>query len=292
MRLIALTCVVMLAFAANSVLGRAAVGGGFMDAIAFGTVRLVSGAAVLVLLCWIQGRPRQRSWQQNLMGASSLTLYVVGFSLAYKDLDAGLGALVLFGVVQVTMFAWNAARGQRSGALQGAGAAMALAGLAYVVWPRESVQVDLWAAALMALSGLGWGAYSLLGKGARDPLVATAMNFLWASVFMLPVLFFAGGGAVVTAAGIGLGIVSGALTSGLGYALWYRILPQLQAEVAATVQLSVPIIAILAGAILLAEPVGFALIVGAVLVLGGIFLVIRAPRCTSIAAPPSQTQQH
>jgi len=290
MRLVFLTCVVMLAFAANSVLGRAAIGNNLMDATGFGLVRLLSGTAALLLLCQMQRKLIVQPWQQSLAGASALTLYMVGFSLAYKDLDAGLGALVLFGVVQITMFAWGAFSGQRSTSIQLLGAALALIGLAYVVWPKEDVSVDLWASGLMALSGLGWGIYSLLGRGNGDPLVATGMNFLWASVLILPIVYLADGGEVMTLAGVVLAVISGALTSGLGYALWYRVLPQLQPQVAATIQLSVPVIAILAGAAILREPIGFDLILGSVLVLGGIALVVRSPR--ALASPHTSSNEH
>ncbi|WP_315901042.1 DMT family transporter [Leisingera daeponensis] len=209
---------------------------------------------------------------------AALTLYMAGFTLAYQDLDAGLGALVLFGVVQISMFLWGALRGNPAAGMQVAGAVLAFLGLAYVVWPADGTGVPLMASLLMAASGLGWGIYSLLGRGARQPLAATAVNFAWSSAMMLPVLLLAGGGTVVSLWGVLLAVLSGAVTSGMGYALWYRVLPQLAPAVAATVQLSVPVIAILAGAVLLGEPVGLRLVFGTAAVLGGIALVVlRAP---------------
>ncbi len=288
MRLFILLCLTLVAFAANSVLGRAAVGGGLMDATGFGLLRLVSGAVTLVGLCFIRGLPLRQPWRASLWGAASLTLYMVGFALAYKDLDAGLGALVLFAVVQITMFVWSGLTVQRPGTMQLAGAGLALVGLAYVVWPRDGGAVDLWAAGLMAASGLGWGIYSLLGRGVKVPLVSTALNFVWASVMILPVLLLAGGGQVITASGVVLAIVSGAVTSGLGYALWYAILPQLAAPVAATVQLMVPVIAILGGALLLGEPIGLALVIGSALILGGIAVVALAPKPAAAQTPSAQ----
>ncbi|WP_027258124.1 DMT family transporter [Leisingera aquimarina] len=278
MRLFLLVSLTMLAFAANSILGRAAVGGGYMDATGFGLWRLVSGALILAALCRIRGLD---TWSRerillpsSLWGGAALTLYMAGFTLAYQDLDAGLGALVLFGVVQISMFLWGAVRGSRPGLAQAAGAVAAFLGLAYVVWPAEGAGVPLTASLLMAASGLGWGIYSLLGRGARQSLVSTAVNFAWSSVMMLPVLLLAGGGTVVSPYGVLLAVLSGAVTSGLGYALWYRVLPQLLPAVAATVQLSVPVIAILAGAVLLGESVGLRLVFGSVAVLGGIALVV------------------
>lgn len=274
MRLIFLTTLVMLAFAANSVLGRWAIGGGHMGAVDFGLLRLASGAAMLWALCALRRAGPNESFGLSLLGGASLLVYILGFSISYVALDAGLGALILFGVVQVTMFAWGLARGQRATALQLGGAALALLGLAYVVWPGEGVTVPLWAAALMGLGGFGWGVYSLAGRGARDALGATTVNFTLASVFLLPWLWISGG-APVSALGALLAVISGAGTSALGYALWYRILPQIAPPVAATVQLSVPVIAILAGSMILGEAIGLRLVIGAVLVLGGIALVVR-----------------
>ncbi len=284
MRLMTLLCLTLIAFAANSVLGRAAVGNGLMDATGFGLLRLLSGAVMLLILCRARGLKIAQPRRMSLFGGASLTLYMVGFALAYKDLDAGLGALILFAVVQITMFAWGAFTSQRPGALQLLGAALALVGLAYVVWPRGgAAEINLWAAALMAVSGLGWGIYSLLGRGVSVPLVSTALNFCWASIMILPVLFYVGGGTVITLQGAVLAVVSGAITSGLGYALWYSVLPQLPGPVAATVQLSVPVLAILGGTLFLAEPVGLALVIGSALILGGIALVALAPKPKVVA---------
>ena len=274
MRLFFLTTLVMLAFAANSVLGRWAIGGGHIGAVDFGLLRLVSGAAMLWALCALRRAGPDESLGQSVVGGVSLLTYILGFSMSYVALDAGLGALILFGVVQVTMFFWGLARGQRASALQLGGAAVALLGLAYVVWPGAGGSVPLWAAALMGLGGFGWGVYSLAGRGARDALGATTVNFTLASVFLLPWLWISGG-AALSALGMLLAVVSGAGTSALGYALWYRLLPQIAPPVAATVQLSVPVIAILAGSMILGEAIGFRLVIGAVLVLGGIALVVR-----------------
>lgn len=289
MRLFLLVCLTMLAFAANSILGRAAIAGGYMDATGFGLWRLVSGAAMLALLCAARG---QQPWSKerilrpsSLWGGAALTLYMAGFTLAYQDLDAGLGALVLFGVVQMSMFLWGAMRGNAVTVSQNAGAVLAFGGLAYVVWPEEGAGVPLTASLLMAASGLGWGIYSLLGRGAQQPLAATTVNFAWSSVMMLVLVLLAGGGTIVSPYGVALAVLSGAVTSGMGYALWYHVLPQLSPAVAATVQLSVPVIAILAGALLLAEPIGLRLVFGSIAVLGGIALVVlKSPKRRQPAA--------
>ncbi|EAQ47556.1 membrane protein, putative [Roseobacter sp. MED193] len=282
MRLFLLVCLTMLAFAANSVLGRAAIGGGYMDATGFGLWRLVSGAVILALLCRMRGLQIWRAERflrpSSLWGGAALTLYMAGFTLAYQDLDAGLGALVLFGVVQISMFLWGAVRGSHPTVGQVIGAVVAFSGLAYVIWPQEGVGVPLVAAFLMGLSGLGWGIYSLLGRGAGEPLVATSVNFAWSSVMMLPVLMLAGGGTVLTPYGAALAVVSGAVTSGLGYALWYQVLPRVEPAQAATIQLSVPVLAIVGGTLFLGEPVGLRLVLGSLGVLAGIALVIWLPR--------------
>ncbi len=287
MHFVGLVLIVLIAFAANSVLGRMAIGGGYMDALGFGLLRLASGASMLLALCWRQIQPGGSGsqsippvkWSEALSGGAALTLYMIGFCLAYQGLDAGLGALVLFGVVQISMFGWGALRGNRIGAGQILGASMAFLGLAYVVWPSGPVQVPLGASLLMAASGFGWAAYTLLGRGAREPLRASAMNFLVATIMMFPFVLLTLSELHVSGTGVVLAVLSGAVTSGLGYALWYRVLPQLQSATAATIQLSVPVIAIIGGAVILAEPVGLRLMLGTVAVLGGIALVIwSAPK--------------
>lgn len=278
MQLIALVFLVLIAFAANSVLGRMAIGWGYMDALGFGLLRLASGAVMLALLCRLRGLRLRQPLVSSLMGGVALTLYMIGFCLAYQGLDAGIGALILFGVVQIAMFGWGAATGNRVSVGQLLGAGIAFAGLAYVIWPDGSLEVRFWDAVLMGVSGLGWAAYTLVGRGLRDPLVASAVNFLWATAMMLPFVLLLEGGTLITTPGVGLAIVSGAVTSGLGYALWYRVLPHLQPALAATIQLSVPVLAILGGVVFLAEPLGLRLVLGTLAVLAGIALVIWSPK--------------
>ena len=279
MRLIFLTFVVMLAFAGNSILNRLAVGAGDIDAMSFAQIRLAAGVVMLLVLC----RQRQQSLSQpvrmSLLGGGSLALYMIGFSLAYRSLDAGLGALILFGIVQITMFGWGALRGSVVAPGQILGALMAFGGLAYVLWPSGTVQVPLVGAAFMAAAGLGWAIYSLLGRQVQSPLAATTVNFIWATVMVLPLTVWLADPAAISVVGAGLAIVSGAVTSGLGYALWYQVLPRLQPAVAATVQLSVPVIAMLIGVVGLGEVMSLQLLIGTMAVLGGIALVITlAPR--------------
>ncbi|ATG40355.1 DMT family transporter [Phaeobacter piscinae] len=286
MRLIFLVSLTMVAFAANSILGRLAIGGGYMEATSFGLLRLFSGAVTLIALCILRGLSVRRDLRQTLWGAAALSIYIVGFSVAYQDLDAGLGALILFGVVQVSMFLWGSFSGSPVSWGQIGGAGIALAGLAFVVWPSDGASAaPLGASLLMALGGLGWAAYSLLGRGARAPLAATAVNFAVATLMMVPGVLLFGGDIVVTRTGGLLAVLSGAVTSGLGYALWYHVLPKLSPAVAATVQLSVPVIAILAGAALLGEAITVPLVIGSAAILGGIAVVV-------LSAPGRRTAAH
>lgn len=265
MRLLALTAVVMVAFAANSVLNRMAVGAGEIGAVEFAVVRLAAGALVLLGLVAVRGR----GWRgASLAGVAGLAVYLFGFSLAYGHLEAGTGALVLFGVVQVTMFAGALLAGEAVPGRRWAGAALALAGLAVLVAPAGGG----WAGfAAMAAAGVGWGVYSLAGRGARDALAATAGNFALAMVPGGLVALVVGlDMGAATGYGLGLAVLSGAVTSGLGYALWYGVLPALGAGRAAVAQLTVPLIAAAGGAVLMGEAVGWRFAVACALVLGGV----------------------
>ncbi|WP_406649369.1 DMT family transporter [Aliisedimentitalea scapharcae] len=275
MRLTLLTTLTMIAFAANSVLNRLAVGPGYIDAESFALVRLAAGMLVLVGLALHQGVSLRQPVGRLMSGGVSLTVYMIGFSLAYKSLDAGLGALILFGVVQFTMVAWNTAMGAPLGRLQLGGGVLALAGLALVLWPQGAVSVSLSGVLFMVLAGLGWGAYSLVGRGAQSPLGATAGNFVLSFVLTLAVLSMVGWQGHMTPVGVGLAILSGAVTSGLGYALWYTVLPRLPGPLAATVQLSVPVLAIAAGALALGEHLDLRIILGSGIVIAGIATVLR-----------------
>jgi drug/metabolite transporter (DMT)-like permease len=264
-RLFVLTALVMVAFAANSVLNRMAVGAGEIGAVEFAVVRLAAGALVLVALVALRGR----GWRgASVGGVVGLLVYLFGFSLAYGHLGAGTGALVLFGVVQVTMFGGALLAGEAVPGRRWAGAGLALVGLAVLVAPAGGGWVGF---AAMAAAGVGWGVYSLAGRGARDALAATAGNFglaLGPGVLVAVVVGVDVGAA--TGYGLGLAVLSGAVTSGLGYALWYAVLPALGAGRAAVAQLTVPLIAAAGGAVLMGEAVGGRLAVACLLVLGGV----------------------
>lgn len=276
MRLIFLTILTMCAFAANSLLTRAAVEGGHIDPGTFAVLRVAAGAAMLGGIALWRGISLPLFRRGRIAGAASLTVYMAGFSLAYLTLDAGLGALILFGVTQITMFGHAAVTGHPPTIRQLSGAAVAFCGLVLVLWPGAGNVTDPLGAILMCLAGLGWAAYTIAGRGAADPLAATGASF----VLCLPVisLLLIISGFEADAWGIVLAVFSGAVTSGLGYALWYSVLRQMQGATAAVVQLSVPVIAIAAGALLLGEAVTGVVLVAAAMVVGGIGWAVTAKR--------------
>lgn len=277
MRLFLLALLTMMAFAANSVLNRMAVGAGLIDPLGFAVLRLLAGALMLALLLGLRRVLRGGAvWpgaEGRLAGVFGLLLYLFGFSFAYLGLDAGTGALILFGMVQITMFGGALLSRERVPGRRWLGAGLAFAGLVTLLAPGGAGGL-LVPAAAMALAGFGWGIYSLAGRGARDPLAATAANFVLALPVGLPLLLVPTGAVTValTPLGFWLAVVSGAVTSGLGYALWYALVPQLGAARAAVAQLTVPVIAAAAGLVLLGEGLGLRFVLAAGLVLGGVAL--------------------
>lgn len=278
-----LTALTMLAFAGNSVLNRLAVGGGLAGPLDFAFWRVLSGAGVLAaLVLWRHLRSGGALWpgaRGRLVGAAGLLAYLLGFSLAYVALDAGAGALILFGTVQITMFAGALRAREPVPPARWLGAALAFGGLVLLLAPGSPSAPDPAAVLWMVAAGVGWGIYSLSGRRQSDALGATAANFV-AVVPVLGVAVLLGPAAPVALApgGLALAILSGAVTSGMGYALWYRILPALGAGRAATAQLTVPLIAAAAGLVLLGEPLGLRFALAAVLVLGGVALAMAGVR--------------
>ncbi|MDP1752159.1 MAG: DMT family transporter [Reyranella sp.] len=272
-----LTTLAMLAFAGNSLLCRLALRDTGIDAANFTAIRLGSGALILAAILMSRGkRPTAGgSWPM----AAMLFAYAVCFSFAYRDLTAATGALLLFGAVQFTMTGYGLWTGERIGGVRLVGLALALGGLILLLLPGLAAPPIL-AAALMLAAGAAWGVYSLLGKGAGDPTAATGGNFLRTLPFAAALMLATATASTGTVdrpldhMGAFYAVLSGAVTSGLGYVLWYAALPMLRATSAATVQLCVPAIAALGGAMLLAEPVTARLLVASVAVLGGIALTI------------------
>ncbi len=234
MRLAIAAFLTLIAFAANSVLNRMAVAGGHISVGDFALWRVAAGAVVLLGLSLIlRGRQfvsiARTNPKMRFAGGLCLATYMLGFSLAYLKLDAGLGTLLLFGAVQLTMFAASLALGEGLSARRLIGAGVALAGLLWLLLPAGDIVLPLDAVAAIAIAGIGWGGYSLLGRKARDPIPETAVNFILACgiCWMALALFPLPQTSPTDAMGRGLAILSGAATSGLGYALWYTILPHL-----------------------------------------------------------------
>ena len=273
-----LTALAMLAFAANSLLCRIALREGSIDPASFGAIRLAAGAAALLLVMRLQPRPESAPRAEKAgdwPAAAMLFLYVACFSFAYLRLAAGSGALILFGMVQLTMFAAGLAAGERFTALGWLGLALAAGGLVLLLLPGVAAPSPA-GAALMAVAGVAWGVYSLRGRGVKDPLAATAGNFVRATPLGIALWLAWAPRGHANARGVALALASGAITSGLGYVVWYAALPRLKALQAASVQLSVPLIAALGGVLLLDEAFTMRLALAAAAILGGIALVLGA----------------
>lgn len=272
----------MIAFASNSLLCRAALKQTSIDAASFTLIRILAGAAVLWLIVKLRSSlmnsslvTRHWSLQQNgdWMSALALFAYAAAFSFAYNSLAAGTGALLLFGAVQATMIFWGLRKGERLDAIQICGLALAVTGLVALVFPSLSAPPPS-SSALMMAAGVAWGIYSLRGKNTSDAVAATTGNFLRAvplaaalSILLLPWMR-------IDRVGITYALTSGAITSGLGYVIWYSALPGLKAASAATVQLSVPMLAATGGILLLGEPVTLRYFLASIAILGGIALVV------------------
>lgn len=271
-RLATLTLAVLAvgAFAGNSLLARAALGEGLIGAGSFTAIRLGAGAAVLLPWLLREGNITDAfSWR----GALALFAYCAGFSFAYVELGAATGAMVLFAAVQATVLASAALSGQRVRAGDLAGIALALGGVAVLLAVRLSPG-PLLATASMITAGIAWGLYSVLGRSAADPARRTAGNFALAALLAAPLPLFDGGMAI-SLHGAVLAIVSGALTSGLGYVAWYRLVPRLPHAAVGAVQLATPVVAALVAVVLLAEPLTWRLALAAALILGGIAITLR-----------------
>jgi drug/metabolite transporter (DMT)-like permease len=265
----------MIAFASNSLLCRAALKETSIDAASFTFIRIFSGAAALWLILTMRKTTSQSS--SNWISALALFAYAATFSFAYNTLSAGTGALLLFGAVQATMILWGFRKGERLHPIQIAGLVVAVAGLVLLVLPGLSAP-PLIGSILMLGAGVAWGVYSLRGKAVRDATASTAGNFLRAvpfaalvSVIMLPKMH-------LDSLGVTYAVISGAITSGLGYVIWYAALTGLKAASAATVQLSVPVLAATGGILLLGEPITLRYVIASIAVLGGIFLVVIEKR--------------
>lgn len=268
-----LAAVAMAAFAGNSVLARVALASGSIDPGWFASLRVFAGALTLCLLAFVSGTNLGAVRKPDLRAAVALALYLVPFTYAYVDLGTGTGALILFACVQVTMLAAAVKRGERPSRRQWLGVVLAMAGVVYLLLPGVTAPSP-WGASLMVVAGVAWAAYSLLGANAKEPVTATARNFVWATPFVLVPAFWKEAAWYAEASGIALAISSGAIASGVGYAIWYAVVRRVTATRAAALQLSVPALAAGYGALFLGEPVTGRLLVSAALILIGVGFVV------------------
>ena len=271
MRVFILTLLAMTAFAGNSLLCRQALKRTTIDAASFTFIRILSGAVVLWLVVMLRKRTRPKAG--NWASALTLFAYAAAFSFAYLSLSAGTGALLLFGAVQATMIIWGLGQEERLRTRQWLGLVLAVAGLVALLLPGLSAP-PITGALLMVCAGIAWGFYSLRGKGAGDPVTTTAGNFLRAVVFVTVLSIALLPWARLDRAGVGYAVLSGAIASGVGYVIWYSALPGLKAASAATVQLSVPVLASAGGILFLGESITLRFLFASIAVLGGIALVI------------------
>lgn len=274
-RLVTLTTIAMLAFAGNSLLCRRALAHTHIDPATFTTIRIVAGALALMALQLVVARTRSigGSWRSGL----ALFAYAAAFSFAYTGLTTATGALLLFGAVQCSMIGYGLLKGERLNVAQTLGVVVAVAGLIYLLLPGLSAPPAV-SAILMLGAGVAWGVYSLRGRGAKDATRETTGNFVRAVPFTAVASAAWFSHASIDPAGVGLAIASGAVTSGLGYAIWYTALPALSATRAATIQLSVPAIAAAGGVAILGESFTWRLAIASVAILGGVAIVILSRR--------------
>jgi len=271
-RTMSLTSLTLVAFASNSILCRLALGQHLVDAGTFTLVRLLSGAIVLVSLVAIRDR-RLPAFHFRWAGAFALFAYAAPFSFAYLHIPAGAGALILFGAVQATMIGWDIFHGKRFNVPELVGLVLAVAGLATLTLPGTSAP-DIGGAAFMAVAGIAWGVYSLRGKGGDDPLCATAGNFMLSLVFAIPLAVAGAGEWNVSSQGLILAAASGALASGVGYAIWYTALRGLTSTQGGIVQLLVPVLAAAGGVVFLGEAVTIRLTISGTMIVAGVLLAV------------------
>ena len=268
-----LTTLTMIAFASNSLLNRLALGQQTIDAASYTTIRLISGAVMLFLIANLQKKNNVPILRGSWLSAGFLFLYAITFSFAYLSLTTGTGALILFGSVQVTMLIAALRNGERPQIVEWLGLSLALGGLVYLVFPGLAAP-SLLGSALMVTAGIAWGFYSIRGRGSQNPLADTAGNFVYTVPMILLIRLLTLGNVHLSTNGVLLATLSGALSSGVGYVIWYMALRGLTTTRAAIVQLSVPVIAAWSGVLLLSENISVRLLIAGGLILGGIGLSV------------------
>ena len=273
MKIATLIIFALLAFAANSVLTRFALANGQIGPEAFFAIRLLAGAITLLALAHFRGGLRALPQHGSAISAAALLIYATAFSWAYISLDTGVGALILFGVVQLTMFIGSILTSERPPMRSWIGAVLGMAGLTILFAPGADVP-DLPGALLMILAAIAWGVYSLRGRSATSPLLATAANFVYAAPVGIVLWLLIPGTIDATNMGVILAIASGGLASGIGYAVWYGVLPKMSGPTAAILQLTVPIIALAGGVVFLGETVGIRFAFATFCIIGGVVVAV------------------
>ncbi len=267
------TVLALLAFAGNSVLCRLALGDSLIDAASFSTIRLLSGIIVLAVILTLNHKPKAVASKGSWLAALMLFVYALSFSYAYLSLDTGTGALILFATVQFSMIFANLLTGNKLRYAEWLGLIMAFSGFVYFVLPSLS-SPSLTGSVLMTVAGVAWAGYTLKGRGSKASLHDTAYNFIRTTPFLIILILFGYQQAVLSQQGVLLAVLSGAITSGIGYAIWYRALSGLSVTQAAVVQLCVPVIATMGGVIFASETVSIRLVLSSIMILGGILLVV------------------
>lgn len=269
---IVFTTCALIAFAANSVLCRLALGDETIDAASFTIIRLLSGAITLLLIMKL-GSSTTASSKGSWTAAFMLFLYAASFSYAYITLDTGTGALILFGTVQITIILITIFTGGRLSTIEWTGAFIAFSGFVYLVLPNVSTP-SFSGFVLMTISGIGWGVYTLKGRESQNPLADTTKNFTLTIPLVVVLALVTFQTVQITADGVLLAIASGAIASGMGYTIWYSALGGLSAIQSSIVQLLVPVFAAFGGVIFVSETISLRLIISALLILGGILIVV------------------
>lgn len=284
MLVVILTTFTLISFAANSLLCRMALGKGLIDPVSFTTLRLISGAIILVPISRLVAEAPPAAERKSPWGSGvALFVYAITFSLAYISLGAGMGALILFGAVQATMIGAGLKSGERPPPAQWLGLIIALGGLVYLVFPGITAPDPL-GALLMLIAGIAWGVYSVRGKGVPAPVSSTARNFVRAAPLAVIASAIASSMGHAEETGVILAVMSGSLTSGLGYVLWYKALRNLTTTRAAILQLLVPVLAAFGGVVILAERVSARLAIASALILGGVTMAVLKRASGAVSA--------
>jgi drug/metabolite transporter (DMT)-like permease len=268
-----LTVLALIAFAANSVLCRLALGNGFIDASSFTIIRLLSGAIALFIILSVKGNNTGVSSKGSWFASFMLFTYAITFSYAYLSVDTGTGALILFGTVQITMILLSLISGTRLHISEWAGISIAFTGFIYLIMPSISTP-SINGFILMAVSGISWAIYTLKGRSSKNPLMDTTYNFLRTIPFVVILAFLTMKNISYSSEGVILAVLSGAITSGVGYTIWYIALRGLSSTQAAVIQLAVPVIAAIGGVVFVSEIITYRLIISTSIVLGGILMVV------------------